>query len=46
MSNVVHNIQTYPSTAMVQSWAVIRKNTKEKAGDGGDAFSQTAQVTS
>jgi hypothetical protein len=42
MSNVLYNIQIHSSTAMVQSWAVLRKNTKEKVGDGGDEFMQAA----
>jgi uncharacterized membrane protein YecN with MAPEG domain len=44
MSDVDYNIQIYSSTAIVQSWAVIRKkkSTKEKFGDGGDAFLQAA----
>ena len=43
MSNVVYNIQAHSSTAMAQSWAVIRKKKlQKKFGDGDDAFSQAA----
>jgi len=47
MSNVVNNIQTYPSTTTIQSWAVIRKKIQIRRPEmEAMRFRKQPQVTS